>query len=1730
MTVYEKAVNYRSTQQNVQGIIKFINKFLTVDGNDTKIRSTNLDGSDNTAGDITLNTDNNNPTGVTGYRGDIIVSESGDTNQYIYNNNGYQSKQQIINKNNIKGLSNFHDGLIGISGNNKITGMNQFYKLATTTHTDQESTNNNPVKYNLESVGSQERIDNIKTNLYNYIETTISSTDTYNGLIQLDDGFIVLDPTNRKLIKYDFNGNKIDESTDQLPENCSGLALVNGDILTAYKSGTTGNIQFIYNSNGFPKKSTEEIFSSNVASAHGIARFNETGWIAHYKSTATGYWFVSKLTKDVTQHPQYNGEEITSFIVKDSIVYGVIGTKLIPHTINPVFNGTLSVISGMSYDLGKIIGSGYTVQGIDFEGDNLSILAKSTSNYKIFRLAFTTVNKFEKANVRTLITRTSNAVPTHTTFQVTHADDNYIEGATNNGIDIYALVTRLEADHEIVPISTSGTVGSPIDISIPSGNYGIAFDGTNFIVPYSNGKILRKYDQRGNQIGSNINIPTVGLVTGLLIQNNKLYLLNSQTNNRKIYSMNSDLTGGLTLVATLPEKNYNSICGDGRYLWVLDREGFRMDCIDPNNGQEVSKYSFNIENKSSSNRVYTAATIIGNDLYTIDTNVPAHNSNFDKYPIATQTNDTNAVYGFMTIGIEFDSSQPLGERHTPKMVLGKNVSNKLSVYNIDGSYSNELEISETRLKRWVDAIWGVNDNTFNTMFIDSDDAVIYADYNVFTDTKSNQKTVTGLTSPVGFAIRGFTRVNNRFVPDYVVLDNSNKLQFYSNSWVLDSTKTINVENKNYVGLHSDGTLYYLITIDGEVLIYNKSGQKQSIQYNLPKITGYRYLGLSRYFTGQVARDTTREFKEYLITTIVKNDNATAYMIVFPINNHITYPSIDIGPSLPAAYKVYPSEPIINPTINSIVVDNDTIYMGESKFSIVYRYDRLSGFSGYYSRSNPGRPIQELESWSGLKGISKDGNDLWLLGSSEELRRMSRDSNNQGKLEPIYIDLGDSAGATNLFRSDGKTYVSASGKFHIVTGTNPTDDVETITTNPTGSWSEIFYLDNHVYLRATNTKIFKAFNLDGTNVSSLDIDLTNDIVRDIVASDFDGENLYILCNLDSRNKVLYTYNLAHKYIGDPYIIINKPSSDQVVGGYTSISGLGINNDKMVIGYNQKNQIRGYNLDGTRDTNLDISSTAAQRVFSLQRDGLYTYGILGQDDTTILNIYYKNSFLSKINLTGFTNDTPGEGVIRLNDKWIVIADDGIFTFPLVGGSGTKKSINVTGIATWSDLALGPDRIYAFNGYKYFIEMWDYDLNYLGSIDIQHPDIFGKEPHGLEYYKGKLYLLINDPNENKFIILPININRSDNPINRLTLHNIDGVFSGVNYNGNNIAVLDNKPNDARLELYNVEGNYLKTIDLNTSHHNIFGLTHDSNYWYSYSREGTNSKYVRIDESDGSVRVVSLLLPSGDNPNGITNLKDKTYVVTSYNGTTTSLMNSRLHVYSNVSGQVATNVYQLPFNNDWAAITNDGTHLYLLDFNTSTQQGKLIVIDPSLLKPQTTSITSVIDGRVRSKEFELGKIPHSVRDMFIKDGILYIGYSNLDEDTAEFIGYEIKKYESNYNIDYNISNQQTMATDGQYHYINSLNKIKRISKHTRNENDIVTLPDTHISISSAINRKSLIDMTLIGISGGVGGLTVKDDKFLVATRNRRVYSIDPSQTSATGTLLTSSLTGIINGITWGW
>ena len=338
---------YSNQSLNATGLAKIGNHFKVVDGTTRKVLDHNDEFTPIAGNDITLHADNTSPSGITAFRGNIIVADGGNVaEQFIWDGTSW-TKKACITQAQLQGLGVFHDTLIGVR-RGLIQGedaMRPFYANAVIDSKDQKFNNNNPVSYSHLNPGEEKRLDKIEIG---YLQTSIdlTSSNTWGGMTPLPDGgYAILDVTDRKIIKYNIHGTKVDESTTQLPENCKGLALVGDKLWTAYVASNKRLYGLsVTNSAGFPAGTPDRITTIDTASAEGVYGWRG-GIIFHYRFTASSSsgerqfvgFGVSGFDPVI-----YNNEPITDFVLDEQYLYGVIGNQLVLHNEQLVFNGTIT--------------------------------------------------------------------------------------------------------------------------------------------------------------------------------------------------------------------------------------------------------------------------------------------------------------------------------------------------------------------------------------------------------------------------------------------------------------------------------------------------------------------------------------------------------------------------------------------------------------------------------------------------------------------------------------------------------------------------------------------------------------------------------------------------------------------------------------------------------------------------------------------------------------------------------------------------------------------------------------------------------------------------------------------------------------------------------------------------------------------------------------------------------------------------------------------------------------------------------------------------------------------------------------------------------------------------------------------------------------------------------------------------------------------------------------------
>ena len=565
---------------------------------------------------------------------------------------------------------------------------------------------------------------------------------------------------------------------------------------------------------------------------------------------------------------------------------------------------------------------------------------------------------------------------------------------------------------------------------------------------------------------------------------------------------------------------------------------------------------------------------------------------------------------------------------------------------------------------------------------------------------------------------------------------------------------------------------------------------------------------------------------------------------------------------------------------------------------------------------------------------------------------------------------------------------------------------------------------------------------------------------------------------------------------------------------------MDNDKIYAGFNVPNTVASFDLDGTnRQTELTNGNNT--RIFYFSRDGRWTYGLYfdASIHTTAIRLFYDKAPITGFNIpiTGFTGNARdqnhGVGIVRRGDEFIILSSNQISRYSLTGkklgeaDDGLGSQYNYIGGFT-----IGTNRIYAAISSTRTIHYWDFNLKHLGSFSINAP---APDISGLGYNKGKLYLLVNHKSDDHFKIQPITVTEFDNPTSTLSLPDVAGTVVGADYY-DDIAVLEqttiNNVNATWLNLYDRTGTKKsRNSVINTEHIDDLASWYDPSdrvvKWYGH--DATSIYTFQIEPFVGNTAYTVSNKESGDQFQGVGVIAGTAYL----------LAQDKLYAFSNLSGSsVAGTKINLSVKRDWAGMTSDGKRLYLLEEKSNDEITKVYVFDPN------TTLDKATDGRVRLAEIEIGKLEQEIKDIFYKDGSLYLGYDG--DTTAEFIKFEIKDYPFDYDIQYN-NNQKLLATDGQYNFTTHEGKITRVGKHTRNTKDLVTLGVSHIATNS-ITLKRTITLTYPSGSGSPNALGNKDGKLYVFSRFGYVFEVDPETTTQSPTRHGSLGQNNIGGAVW--
>ena len=430
-------------------------------------------------------------------------------------------------------------------------------------------------------------------------------------------------------------------------------------------------------------------------------------------------------------------------------------------------------------------------------------------------------------------------------FSFTHnSNADYFEGLTNKDGKIYALHSRSDRARAIIPITISGTKETDITLSpalTTNGHYSIAYDDTNFLLTESqnNSTNILKYNTSGAKQGNNIQLQSsITLATGLTKMNNHIYVLDGRTT---IYIHDADLRDVSDPDdITIPSKNYNSICNDGRYLWILNQTDNRMDCIDPTiagNNKRVSSRDISI-GAPRSGFVWTGSTIIGDTMYLCEVSATNNVSYFKKTKIKEIA--TKQVYKdtitaepsskWITIPDTDGGARGLALDDTTQYILDESAQKVFKIVNgtqteltnlsSDGGFSNNgMTLNDQ--DHLVVVNYGSNNRA---KFIDTRNGNIDARYRL----NSANTDVEAV---------GFDQIRKQ----YYIVDSGDDAIFIYNE---------NFRYQGYVNLHSSNGLPKGVAVDDNYIFVNQHSDSQIYAYEISTINLTNHT---------ITRRTNREF-------------------------------------------------------------------------------------------------------------------------------------------------------------------------------------------------------------------------------------------------------------------------------------------------------------------------------------------------------------------------------------------------------------------------------------------------------------------------------------------------------------------------------------------------------------------------------------------------------------------------------------------------------------------------------------------------------------------------------------------------------------------------------------------------------------------------------------------------------------------------------------------------------
>ena len=934
---------YSLDSKNASGIAKIGNRIKAIDtktiSGARKVYDYDSSFTRVAGNDVTLHGDNANPSGITAFRGDMVVADQVDSNQYVWNGSAWE-KQTLIDSTGLTGISVFHDTLIGVK-NGSIQAQKDkspFYGTSTIKSKDQTFTNNNPVSYSHLNPGEEKRLDKIEIG---YLQTSINltSSNTWGGMTPLPDGgYAILDVQDRKIIKYNIHGTKVDESTTQLPENCKGLALVGDKLWTAYVASNKRLYGLsVTNSAGFPAGTPDRITTIDTASAEGVYGWRG-GIIFHYRFTSgssSGERQFVGFGVSGFDPVIYNNEPITDFVLDEQYLYGVIKNQLVLHNEQLVFNGTITP-TNLKYDLGSLFGSGFSFEGIDYRGDYFYFMAKSGSTHKIIKIPKSDIITFTKSETRQYYKRQD----THNYFSTPVINNRHT--VTRPPLATTAGFQGIAFDNSSLHIMDNTgrlySIPSEADSTLPNREIfdealctGLGFTNGHWLV--ATGQTVHEYTPTGAAAVASHNLAAGnGQSESVCVSGSKAYVLNSTGSQSRVfvYDINGETwtynSSESWNVATSVTTNATGITTDGQNLFISDNT-------------KIYRYSF------SGTKAATEITLSPPTNYH-GTDITYHNDKLYMlygYTNPNRQNDhNNTTHYIQSITISTTTKKdtiptltdwnttptsPLvrGMSHDDTYLYSCPATNKLYRYRSDNGNRTEIQLTgrtaaQMSAPNYPVAVM-VADGKYYVL-INSDNTSSYI-YRFNATTNAYETTIN--PADLGIIGAGICRGNNL---NYIIDYDARKVLAYTTSWSRSSSNDItlprdssNANTKFFDSISFDGEHLIVVEVlnpaspgSGNRLLFFDPTTRQNVanlNIDLPSPTAQSFYGGSTVFGNIIyLQESTGRIKRFSLArnTInpnlqlqaITNDGTNLQMGVFP-NKIDTYsnfkyssPSLEIS--------------------------------------------------------------------------------------------------------------------------------------------------------------------------------------------------------------------------------------------------------------------------------------------------------------------------------------------------------------------------------------------------------------------------------------------------------------------------------------------------------------------------------------------------------------------------------------------------------------------------------------------------------------------------------------------------------------------------------------------------------------------------------------------------------------------------------------------------------------------